>query len=61
MIEVHLQNGLWHLNWRVVNEKQYDWCKENCEEYFYGDILALKTRWSFVSKLDAVAFKLRWY
>ncbi len=60
LIEVYTDAGLQGLNWRAANETYYDWCKENCKEWWCCDILAHITRWSFKCELDAVGFKLRW-
>lgn len=60
MIELYSEPGLLNGNYVDNNKKLEQWCHNNCMGYFHKDILPLYTRWSFIKKVDAIAFKLKW-
>jgi len=62
LTEVYTDVGLSDpfLQWKIIRDRHFKWCKENCTGYYSCDMLQLATRWSFTDETEAMAFKLMW-
>lgn len=45
---------------KFVKNKFNEWCRENCSQYFIIETLGKNIRCSFIDRVDAMGFKLRW-